>query len=89
MDGLISLTEREQVVLTIALMLDGQNFTEAAAYLRGTISALRLVEWNEPTSHIPWEDLFRAHRGSISPHPSSTPIPSLYKIDIRPDQTVA
>lgn len=88
MGGIISLTEREQTVLTIALTLENQGFTEAAAYLRGTISALRLVEWNEPTSHIPWADLFRIHRGSASPYVPAVP-PVEHKINIRPDQTVA
>ncbi len=62
MSDTISLTDREQTTLTIALQLEHAGYQEAAAYLRGTIAPLRLLGWDEKQlAHIDWAELFRIH----------------------------
>jgi hypothetical protein len=70
----ITLSERDQHALTIALQLEMAGYTEAATYLRGTIEVLRGISWTDlprATSREGWEELFRYHRGSLPPTPPS------------------
>ncbi len=82
MPGTLSLTPHEHAQVTIALALEQQGFTEAAAWLRAQIKPLQLVDWDpvddslvSPAAMAEWATVFRAHRGSPAPFPPDQPTP--------------
>lgn len=99
MSGTIPLSPEEQTRLTVALELEDAGFQEAAKWVRTHILSLRGIVWKEDPSESPlsidpksWEELFRIHRGSLSPvsqPPTVLPPPSMVSPKIRPDQITA
>ncbi len=101
MSGTIELTPEEQTTLTNSLRLEAQGFTEAARWLRGTIRALRGIEWDEEDKERVGglslehrqrlETLFRANRGRTTPPPQVVPASPLVSVNpvIRSDQIIA
>ncbi len=97
MSGLISLTAQEQAFLNASLRLENAGYPEAAQWLRDQIKPLRGIDWTDVKDklqhkHVPMEDLFRIHRGSLPPQPSTTitvtPL-TTFTPSPRPDQTMA
>lgn len=93
--GILSLTEKEQWLITLALEAESLGMETTAQWLRMKVIALRPV-WTPSKEermghpHVNPTDVFRHHRGSLPPTPQVLPrVEQHPKPAIRPDQTVA